>query len=73
VCKFIKSQKVAWGFFRMNSRYFNELEAIARMLRVWKNQREFAPFFSKLKKVIKFYMVFCFKKAKENKHNEKEV
>ncbi len=57
----------------MNSKYLNEPEAIARMLRIWRGQREFAPFFSKLKKVVKFYMVFCIKEAKENKHKEKGV
>jgi hypothetical protein len=73
MCKFIKSKKVAWGFFRMNSKYLNEPKAIARMLRIWRGQREFAPFFSKLRNVIKFYMVFCIRKAKENKHKEKGV
>jgi hypothetical protein len=59
IFKFQNNVKEAFGFFRMNSRYLKEFEAIVNIKKVWREQNNYVPyFFSKFWKVMKYYKAY---------------
>jgi hypothetical protein len=55
----------------MNLKYLGDLDVIAEMTKVWKVQKDLAPFFSKLQKVIKFYKLYHIKRVEDHKCKER--
>jgi hypothetical protein len=55
----------------VNLKYLGDFDLIAEMTKVWKVQKNLAPFFSKLQKVIKFYKLYHNKRVEDHKGKER--
>jgi hypothetical protein len=61
------------GIFRLNARSLSDPNAIAGMSKLWDGLKAHVPFMFKFCKVVKYYKLFCIRKAEEAKQWGKDL